>query len=423
MFGFAAVTGEDSLKSLEDDLQEISESVRPSIVKITIPSRTFPEHHEEFPPGFRLEIERPRRELPAGFSRPAKKTHLGIILDEEGYILTSEAVEDARRPQVELSDGRVLEADIIGVERNAHIGLLKVDAEDLEPIQIGHSEDLRQGSLVIIFGNPHGFFNSLSLGVVAGERREVRGKSLIQISVLLNPGDEFAFVVDTDGGMVGVVDSVWSRRLQPFGKIRLLLRRPGQEGWRIKQPPTPRRMPRREDVEPERGRRRGDLDEVFDEAAEAVREAGRATQKFVERFGGKTMVEERPLGGGIVAEGIGFVRPIEDILDVVEALKRGERIRKGYLGVIIDQVTEELRAQIPALGDRAGVVITRVMPESPADRAGIRVWDIVVAVDDEPFRNTEHFRRLIQSSRGEITLTIIRRGKEKEIWVELEELE
>jgi len=418
--GSRALAQENALRALEADLQAISDSVRPSIVKITIPSRTFPElpgeSRREIRPRRRPDVHQPQRDL-----KERERTLLGILVDDEGYILTSYQIDDALRPQVELSDGRVLEAKVIGVDRGAHIGLLKIDADDIEPIRMGSSEGLRQGSLVVIFGNSCGFFNSLSLGVVSGQRREIGGASLIQVSALLNPGDEAALVVDADGKMVGMVDSIWSRRLQPFGKIKFFCW-PGEVSGRIEEVPAPLRKPRmsqgrsqRNDIEPEGG----DLNRVFEETADAVREAGKAAQKFIERFGGR--IEDRPIGGGIVAEGIGFVRPIEDLLDVVRLLKKGRPVRKGYLGVVIGPLAEEVRAQIPALGDRVGVVVREVMPGSPADLAGIRVWDIVVAVDDRPFRSIEHFRRIIQSSTGEITLTVIRKGKEKEIAVELEE--
>ena len=454
LLGGAPSRGAD-LEGLEADIQKLCEEVRPSLVQVRLPRTLMPERRRELEreepswmedqPG---RFEHPPSPIPGG---PEETTLLGIVMDDEGYVLTSAAVSQTKRPQVELENGEVVEGEVVGVDEDTRIALVKIEAKGTKPIPIGSSKGLRQGSLVAIFGNPFGFFNSLALGVVASTERPVGPERLIQISASLNPGDEAALVVNTKGQMVGVVDSVFRREMPGFGRIRFFeapkpteRRRffrkvpgePPEEG--PDEPPGtrgeshPGEVPEPEPEEMSPGHpmgenpSRGEVDRALEEAAEAVREAGRVAEyysgPFKDQFLGARKGEliEQPIGGGILSEGIGFVRPVEDVLKVVDELKKHGEVRRGFLGVTITEVPEQLRAQIPELGDRGGVLVTGVIEDSPADRAGIRTHDIVVELDGQPVSDVAAFSRDIRSSTRKITLTVIRKGKEKEVEVELE---
>ena len=124
-------------------------------------------------------------------------------------------------------------------------------------------------------------------------------------------------------------------------------------------------------------------------------------------------------GGNI---GLGFAIPINLVKDVVAQLVEHGEVRRGLLGVVIGDL-EPLVAETMGLDRNRGVVINEVTPEGAADKAGVKVDDIVLAIDGQPMRNSTELRdRIGRTAPGtEIELLVLRDGKEKRIEVELEQ--
>ncbi|MFQ5486901.1 MAG: DegQ family serine endoprotease [Gammaproteobacteria bacterium] len=126
-----------------------------------------------------------------------------------------------------------------------------------------------------------------------------------------------------------------------------------------------------------------------------------------------------PAGGNV---GIGFAIPSNMAREVMEQLIRYGEVRRGQLGVMVQDVTPELA---DALGLEAshGAVISQVLKDSPAERAGLRVGDVVMAVNGEPVKNSAQLRNRIGLLRvgTTVTLEIIRDGRHKTIKAVIEE--
>ncbi len=118
-----------------------------------------------------------------------------------------------------------------------------------------------------------------------------------------------------------------------------------------------------------------------------------------------------PSGGNI---GIGFAIPSNMVRAIMQQLVRHGEVRRGYLGVVIQDLTPEL-AQAFGLDRREGAVIARVFPDSPAQKAGVRPGDVVVRADGHPIRDGAALRNAIGLVRaGEsMRLEILRDGKRK----------
>lgn len=121
--------------------------------------------------------------------------------------------------------------------------------------------------------------------------------------------------------------------------------------------------------------------------------------------------------------GLSFAIPIELALDVVDQLKQSGRVSRGWLGVLIQDVTRDL-AESFGMSRPSGALIAQVMPDSPADKAGLQVGDIVIAYENEDVETSAALPPLVGRSRiGEkVQLKIIRDGKPRQVDVTLEEL-
>ncbi|MEM8866403.1 MAG: trypsin-like peptidase domain-containing protein, partial [Planctomycetota bacterium] len=136
----------------------------------------------------------------------------GVIVDEEGYILTNfHVVTGANGLLVELDDGRITEATIIGADEATDLAVLKIDLPDLIAAEWGDSDDLQVGDLVWAAGSPFGLRRSVTFGIVSAlGRRSSSGvtntayQEYLQTDVAINPGNSGGPLVDVNGNVVGI---------------------------------------------------------------------------------------------------------------------------------------------------------------------------------------------------------------------------
>jgi len=139
----------------------------------------------------------------------------GVIIAPDGYILTNDhVVADAREILVTLVDDRMFNAELVGRDPATDLALIHVSGEVLPAATLGDSTALRAGQLVIALGNPLGFSNTVSAGVVSALGRSMRSPSgrlieqVIQSDVALNPGNSGGPLVDSRGLVVGINSAI-----------------------------------------------------------------------------------------------------------------------------------------------------------------------------------------------------------------------
>jgi len=135
---------------------------------------------------------------------------------------------------------------------------------------------------------------------------------------------------------------------------------------------------------------------------------------------GITSMIASPTGGSI---GIGFAIPSNLARKVVNQLQEKGKVVRGYLGVVPQDLTEEER-QVLKLKSRRGAFITQVAPGTPADKAGLERYDVIVEFDSQPIKNSHELSfKIADTAPGtKVDIKIIRDGKEKILTAKLEEL-
>jgi serine protease Do len=142
-----------------------------------------------------------------------------VVITPDGFLVTSaHVVEGSRSGSASFVDGREMRFAVVGADPLSDIAVLRADAEDLVPAQLGDASDLRVGQLVVAIGNPHGYAGSVTAGVVSalgrslpvgrrgGPRRMV--ENVVQTDAALNPGNSGGALVDGSGRVVGINTAV-----------------------------------------------------------------------------------------------------------------------------------------------------------------------------------------------------------------------
>lgn len=171
-------------------------------------------------------------------SEPSKKTHQlnffnrrqqrlqqkrelslgsGVILHKDGFIITNKhVIDDAQEILVLLYDGRSALANVIGKDEATDLAVLKIDLPKLNAINIGNSDKMRVGDGVLAIGNPYGFGQSVSAGIISAKGRYGLSmntyESFIQTDAAINVGSSGGALVDAHGLLVGINSAIYSQQ-------------------------------------------------------------------------------------------------------------------------------------------------------------------------------------------------------------------
>ncbi len=140
----------------------------------------------------------------------------GVIISSNGTIVTNNhVVEGASEVRVKLHGGQIYRAQVRGRDPRSDIAVLQITANGLTPIELGDSSKLEVGEWVLAFGNPLGFDNTVSAGVVSSLGRSLpvqRGVLMdaIQTDAAINPGNSGGGLTDAQGRLVGINSAIYS---------------------------------------------------------------------------------------------------------------------------------------------------------------------------------------------------------------------
>ena len=149
----------------------------------------------------------------SSFSNNKNGIGSGVIFSNEGYIVTNLHILNSQNINVKLYNGKNYPASIIGIDKNADIAVLKISTEDeLKPINIADSDNLKVGDRVLAIGNPYGIGISVSNGIISATGRDYGNPylQLIQTDAAINPGNSGGALINENGNLIGINSKIFS---------------------------------------------------------------------------------------------------------------------------------------------------------------------------------------------------------------------
>ena len=140
----------------------------------------------------------------------------GVIISPDGYIITNNhVIQKANKLQVTLNNNQNYMAEIVGTDSKSDIALLKIDAEDLDYLTFGNSNDAQIGEWVLAVGNPFNLTSTVTAGIISAKSRDLgmdaNVSSFIQTDAAVNPGNSGGALVNTRGELIGINTAITSQ--------------------------------------------------------------------------------------------------------------------------------------------------------------------------------------------------------------------
>ncbi len=204
-----------SLEALNRERRALVSAVVPSVVAVKTSKKIAIQRQNELDP-FGFFFRRPRN-----FRNPNEEALVenslgsGVIVTEEGHIITNNHVVDqVDEIDVQLSDGRTKKARLVGADAQVDLAVLKIDNPGVKPLKLADSDSVQAGDFVLAIGNPFGFEETVTDGIVSSKGRPNRGDMFgdwLQTNAAINPGNSGGPLVNLRGEIVGINTAIISR--------------------------------------------------------------------------------------------------------------------------------------------------------------------------------------------------------------------
>jgi serine peptidase DegS len=163
-----------------------------------------------------------RQHLPAVRQRVEGSLGSGVLVDGYGHIITNHhVVQGADEIRVQLADGRIAMPEIVGMDPDTDLAILRVPIKDPPVMQMGRSDELQAGDVVLAIGNPFGLSQTVTQGIVSATGRGRLGvtdfEDFIQTDAAINFGNSGGALINTQGELIGINTAVLAQNLGTDG--------------------------------------------------------------------------------------------------------------------------------------------------------------------------------------------------------------
>ena len=403
------------------NFSDLVEDVSASVVKINTVSISEQHSSQQIPDIFRDLFEYGGQ--PRSPARKVRSSGSGFVISRDGYILTNHHVVDqASEIQVLFTDRREYQATVIGTDRRSDLALLKIDAKGLDALVFADSDNLKVGEWVLAIGSPFGLDYSVTAGIVSAKGRSLpteQGENyvpFIQTDVAINPGNSGGPLFNLKAEVVGINSQIFSRT---GGSIGLSFSIPSNVAQRVVGQLKANGVVQRgwlgvaiQDVNKalaqslELDKPRGALINAVEIDSPADK-GGIEPGDVIVKLDGHEIIDADDLPhlvGMIAPETMTKVVIVREgkrkVLNVTVGALDGDQdsvaetnnSSSDRLGLAVEPVSED---QLRELRLRGGVLVTEVLPDSPAALAEIKQGDILVQLGYSRINDTDEYVRVI----------------------------
>lgn len=420
---------------------DLAEGLMPSVVNIS----TL--HDKDTPDDEGRDIETNVQSI---FNAPkTNKVSLGsgFIIDETGYIITNNHVIDkAKSIAVVLSDGREIEAKVIGTDEKTDIALIKIETKQkLKPVTFGNSDNIRVGDWILAIGNPFGLGSSVTAGIISAKSRDIESgpyDSFIQTDASINQGNSGGPMFNLKGEVIGINSAIFSTsgvsmgigfaipiNLAEFVIKQLKTNRQVKRGWiGVKMQPNSLDMAislglnqnqgavisavSEKSSAAKAGIKPGDIILKFDgHEIDSTKNLSRIVAETViaksveveiwrnnQRQKLNILVEEMPIENPVLIK-----KEYQDneVIDTPQTeIQSGVQSNSGW-GITVENITPENRNRYNLADDSVGVIVALVSATSDAAAKGLKNGDIITQIDKKPVLDAEDVKRFLNDAANE----------------------
>jgi serine protease Do len=353
----------------------------------------------------------------------AKSLGSGVVIDAEGHILTNEhVVGRADRIRVSIADGREFDAALIGADPNNDIAVLKAETdEDLPWVPLSTSDDLMVGEPVIAIGNPFGLSNSVTTGVISATNRSIRTKryvyhGFLQTDASINPGNSGGPLLSAEGKLIGVNTAVYDGGQGIGFAIPIDVARRVVTELIAHGEVTPVWLGLEFQDLSEELRGAMNLPNGLSGAlVNRVRKKSPGANAGLRRGDIVTHVDEHPVESARgFFEFLVTVTP-RQVLEISYRRNGKSRVANAlaeeFPGELVEQLTDEMLGMDLHHRSEGGFLVMSIRDGSGAHRIGIRIGDLILAINGRTLEDGEALRRSVLDLRGRSrALVVVQRG-------------
>lgn len=337
----------------------------------------------------------------------------GVIIDSQhGYVLTNHHVIDkADKIMVTLSDGRHLQATLLGTDPEADVAVIQISADDLTELAIADSDDLKVGDFVVAIGNPFGLGQTVTSGIISALERSGLGieayENFIQTDASINPGNSGGALVNLRGEFIGMNTAI----LAPSGgNVGIGFAIPSNMAMTLKNSLIKHGKVRRGLLGITTQSLTADLVQAFE--LENMRGA------IVSKVAGNSAAARAGIEPGDIIVGVNKqkITSGQQIKNIIGLLQIGDEVhidlvREGKRKTVKATIGKPQRVQLAGdllhrrLKDTflatsqkdqiEGVLFTKIKKNSYAWRSGLRQGDIIISANRYRVRNLEQLKQVI----------------------------
>ena len=443
------------LKQFSDQFANIAEKVNPAVVtiltekKIDISQSNRNSPQEDL---FRFYFNQPRQ-------REYKSSALGsgVILDaKKGYIITNNhVVEDVDEITVRLLDKSEYEATIIGKDPKSDLAVIKIKAKNLSDIALGDSDKLRVGEWVIAVGSPFSanLSHTVTAGIVSAKGRGniLQGdmyEDFIQTDAAINPGNSGGALLNSSGDLIGINTAIYSngyfdRGNQgvgfaiPSNMVKKVMSDLINYGKVVRSYIGVQIQPIDDTSAKALGLKSsmgalvanvisdGPADKAGIETGDVIVEFDGMSIKSVDHLRNNVSISKPDASYSLTVVRDGrkksFKVKLEKMPSDDQLAVENQKQSTNELGIEVSELNPSIRREYGVESQDFGIVVTKVLLDSPANEAGIQTGDLITRVGSRRCRSVKQFDSLVKNTkrRGMLMLHIKRDGNAQYVTLDL----